>query len=254
MYHPSELGVFWQESHWPEVRIYRKKKFAEIRIHVTPVLKRLLEAHLHQEWTYAQYTTPDWHTYTFMLQAGCDAQNSAEIRALNALLDAAAYFGSEEDYCTTTNDPDQEQLVFVRANNPVEWRPGACALWAYFSSLGTTYFQGIQPHPIREYVSSRMKGLYKIFHREANLFVGMRIHTSTNILPELLASGSCACLGVESNMLDYTGGFTLSPHNVDTHFQQCVLLVGVLTLWQRMRQARFQQDSAASAPPAMSKT
>jgi hypothetical protein len=88
-----------------------------------------------------------------------------------------------------------------------------------------------------------MKGVYRILHPTLRLSqrdVCMRIYSGGNPLPIFQTAGNCACLSATSNALDSNKGFCLSPHNVDSHFQQCILLVGVLVLWQRMRQARFR--------------
>jgi hypothetical protein len=260
MYHPFEPGVFWQESHWPEVRIYRKQKFVEIRIHVTPALKQQLEIHFQHEWTYIQCATPSGYVYTFVLRSGYAEQNITEIRALDRLLGSIAYFGGNEEYTTPTSDSATAQIAFVEAGWPAadDIRPGMYGLWVKFSSLGTTYLQTIaSSHVLEEYVSSRMRGLYKILHsvtRSLRHNVLMYVRKDGTPLPGFRTVGSCACLGVENREIDSHGGFQLSSHNVDASSQQCVLLVGVLVLWQRMRQARLRQDPTIDALPAMPET
>lgn len=255
MYHPFEPGMFWQESHWPEVRIYRKEMACKIRLHVLPVLTQRFQEHLPDRQHYDFHYNRDWAIYTFSLCADHNEQNRERIRALNTLLELVSIFGSHEGY-ETTRDPAKAQITFVDAANPAaaEFRLGIYGVGARFASFGTTYCQEADRHALEEYVSSRMKGMHKILFPGSRLSrndARMHIYTGGNPLPTFKTAGNCACLGVTSNQLEYDGGFHLSPHNVDSHFQQCILLVGVLVLWQRMRQARFQQNSATSAPPAI---
>jgi hypothetical protein len=242
MYHPFEPGVFWQESHWPEVRIYRKEMVCKIRLHVLPTLTQRFQEHLPDQQHYDLHYNRDWAIYTFSLYTGYDERNRERIRALNTLLELVSIFGSHEGY-ETTHDPAKAQIAFVAGNNPelTESRFGACEVWASFSPFGTTYCQEADHHALEEYVSSRMKGVYRI------LFPGLlrrrediRMRLQQSNLPIFWTDNVDTLLGITGNQVDSAGGFSLAPQNVDSHFQQCILLVGVLVLWQRIRQARFR--------------
>jgi hypothetical protein len=237
-YHPFEDGQFWPETHYPRVRIFAQEKLATIEIFVTPWLDTLFEQKHPSGWVYQKKCNRDWATYAFCFREGKDEENITETKALAELLNFCTIFGTEKARVSAITDPEQNQLFLFQADVPVEFYPGCCNILARTNSAITRYCQTVSRHALSEYVSSRMKGLWKILFPGLGLSRGdvdMRLYQGGNPLPIFRASGSCACLSVTSNALDYNGGFVLSGHNIDSHFNQLVLLTGTLILWQKMR-------------------
>lgn len=236
VYHPFEEGQYWPESHYPEVKIFRGEKEIKITLFLTPLLHKKFQGDIRRSWIYIWRTEGQYIAYPFSNFLIDGEINSAEIRALNRLLNFCRDYGAEGE---ETTDVLSAQLALVGAENPEEFGMGAYGLWANFSAPVTKVLMELsRASALEEYVGSRMRGSYKVLLPQMRLSRPdnwVRLYRGGNPLPIFQTFGNCACLSVTSNALEPGGGFRLSPHNIDSHVQQFLILVGTLVFWQRMR-------------------
>ena len=238
MYHPLTEGLYWPESHYPEVKVYRKEKKIIIKIYVKPSLKTAFERADVSRWTYRQSFNREWAIYHFFFSQEKSAHAAEEVRALNTLLSfCSAYTGEEGE---EIGEAKQAQLALISPENPEEFGMGAYGLWAKFAKPTTKILStSSSHHALEEHIGSHMRGLHRILIPEHSNWLRsdtrVRIYRNGNPLPIFSTFGNCACLSATSNSLDYGGGFNLSPHNIDSHYQQLIILTGTMLLWQRIR-------------------
>lgn len=241
MYHPFDQGTFWVETHYPSVRIYREVGTIEVKIFLKPAFVLLLEKYIPSSWTFDHYFNRDWAIYTFNLQKGAGQKNLAEIKALNTFLNFCTNIGNNEKYVATVTEKANAQLAFTSADNPTDFHMGCCGILSNMSCLVTDFLvQHENKSALEQFITSRMKGIWKILYPESQLSrsdVDMHLYRTGNPVPVFRASGQCACLSVTSNQLDSEGGFLLSPHNIDSHYNQFVLLSGALMVWEQARKS-----------------